>query len=277
MKRGCEKQGGSGTKSSLFKPQCLKADDHLEGGELGPTLQVPKPQCLKGKVGLEGGATLVVGENIPLPCPKNTPESAQKKSPRKSRPSDATRSHRRRGQRAEAAAHLAISIGKAFTYMVTLTWSAFDNEEVEGRALWLSAPERERVRKIAAALSRTAKRLGFEVAYIAAQAYGGKLRYHLHLGLFWPSRFEAELITVIERGTGVAVGSIEASKKKRIIRSPCRAWQVDWNWRGHEGAIGMAYYIGIQVHKHTDTKARIKGRTFCTSRNLWPGAQSCSV
>ena len=98
---------------------------------------------------------------------------------------------------------------------------------------------------------------------------------HVHISMFWPSRFQGQLVALLERITGSTAEFIRPPySADTTARSVCGGWQIDMNNSRDAEASSIAWggYIATQHGKHP-SPPNLKGKGFGISQAIGTKAQ----
>ncbi|MDB5243569.1 MAG: hypothetical protein JWP57_4194 [Spirosoma sp.] len=161
---------------------------------------------------------------------------------------------------------------------ITITWAALlaAGEHNEGNCLRRGEWDRESY--LRDELARMCRKEGLEFAALWGRDVGKDMGAHVHMAMFWPSRFLAKLVILIERVTGSAAAYVLAPyAADTVAQSLCGGWKITMNNRNDDkaSAIEWAGYIADQHSKHP-APPEIKGKAFGISQAIGTSAQECA-
>lgn len=173
------------------------------------------------------------------------------------------------------AATFAYAVDLPLNMGITITWAALlaTGEHNEGHCL--SRDEWDRESYLRDELARMCRKEGLEFAALWGRDIGKDMGAHVHMAMFWPSRFLTKLVALIERVTGSTAAYVLAPyAADTVAQSVCGGWKITMNNRSDDkaSAVEWAGYIADQHSKHP-APPEIKGKAFGISQAIGPAAQ----
>ncbi len=161
---------------------------------------------------------------------------------------------------------------------LTVSWDALvqAGEKNDGHCLGRGVWGREKYFRNE--LARLCRSEGLPFVAVWGRDVGRDVGAHVHLLIFWPSRYLSKLVTLIERVTGSPAAFVRpAYSTDAVGRSICGGWQVNMpTWKdARASALDWADYIAKQHAKHPAPPA-LTGKAFGVSQALGKGSREAA-
>ena len=186
-----------------------------------------------------------------------------------------------RQERFRRAVEFAYKMDWPITVLLTVSWDALIEAGEHNEGHCLGKPPRERERYLRSELYRICRENGLTFAAFWARDIGVRMGSHVHIEIFFPTRWLHILVGHIQRISGSSAAFVnppyfeaEISEYMKCVaaRSVCGGWQIDLNSRELAGARYLAEYIAGQDEKHPKPVC-LEGKAFGVSRAIGKSAQ----
>ena len=202
--------------------------------------------------------------------------SIQPTSPREQR-----RQIKNRHARFQKAVKLAYKRDWPFTLLITVNWHALVEAGEHNEGHCLGKTPRNRESYLRSELRRICRLRDLPFVALWGRDVGKRMGAHVHIAMFFPTRWLNFLVGHIERICGSHADFLDEPYREREIRgvmrsvaarSVCGGWQIDTICGGINGALLVAEYIAGQHEKthHSSTPGRQSVRGVTSHR------QNCS-
>ena len=158
---------------------------------------------------------------------------------------------------------------------LTVCWDALVQAGEKNEGHCLGRGEWDREAYFRDELARLCRSVGVPFVAVWGRDIGQDVGSHTHLSIFWPSRYLARLVTLIERISGSHAAFVLKHYSADVVaRSVCGGWQINMNSRTDfkASALEWAGYIAEQHAKHPAPPA-LKGKAFGVSKAIGKAAR----